>query len=396
MTSSLPIVRFRTIVRGRALSRSAFTLIELLVVIAIIAVLVALLLPAVQSAREAARLVTCRNNMMQLGLALSQYHAIHQTLPPGASTVADPAFALSDDTPGTLDAGEMTWSWIAHTLPHFDQGNVHQSLDFSRSPIAPDFDPMHHLALDLLSCPSDSSWGGSDRPQRTPYVGTHHHEPAPIAADNSGLLFLDSAVRHDDIDDGLASTILLAETSSQRGSSYLIGDAATLRHGDVPPIARSGGEETDAAGLAALRSAVLMERYDGVWIRDVLTPLRERYGDDLDEIVRRTENRPEEIDDETAAEVVTFLDRLAKVEVTAADLLLSEGLEGDPDRTMLDRLAGLQNGDSQMPPLGSYHSGVIGVVTADGAVRSLSKQVDSGVLASMIHRSDAAPVGSPF
>ena len=74
----------------RATRHSGFTLIELLVVIAIIAVLIALLLPAVQQAREAARRTQCKNNMMQIGLALNNYMMAHEVLPPGTQNDTGP------------------------------------------------------------------------------------------------------------------------------------------------------------------------------------------------------------------------------------------------------------------------------------------------------------------
>src|SRR5687768_201165 len=93
-------------------SRRAFTLIELLVVIAIIGILVALLLPAVQQAREAARRTQCKNNLKQLGLALHNYHDQHKLLPPGY--VSDYTTAGTDTGPG--------WGWAAMILPQIDQG----------------------------------------------------------------------------------------------------------------------------------------------------------------------------------------------------------------------------------------------------------------------------------
>jgi len=105
---------------GRS-NRHGFTLIELLVVIAIIAVLIGLLLPAVQAAREAARRAQCVNNMKQIGLALHNYHDVHNSFPPGAITFGgDPWNALSNQL-----------NWRALILPQMEANNVYNSVNFN-------------------------------------------------------------------------------------------------------------------------------------------------------------------------------------------------------------------------------------------------------------------------
>jgi len=94
-------------------ARLAFTLVELLVVIAIIGVLVALLLPAVQSAREAARRMSCSNNLKQLSLALHNYEDTHKTFPPAG-----------------IDSNQM--SWVVLLLPYFEQKNLYDQFNFNR------------------------------------------------------------------------------------------------------------------------------------------------------------------------------------------------------------------------------------------------------------------------
>ncbi|WP_152050589.1 DUF1559 domain-containing protein [Tautonia marina] len=107
-------------------SRGGFTLIELLVVIAIIGVLIALLLPAVQSAREAARRAQCTNNLKQLGLALHNYHDIHNTLAPGRIWRAGP--------PGpsfpTIFSGTPNTTWFILMLPQFEQQALYNAFNF--------------------------------------------------------------------------------------------------------------------------------------------------------------------------------------------------------------------------------------------------------------------------
>ncbi|QDT02339.1 Type II secretion system protein G precursor [Rubripirellula lacrimiformis] len=110
--------------RRRCSCRSAFTLVELLVVIAIIAILVGLLLPAVQSAREAARRMTCSNNLKQVALALHLYHDIHRSMP--VSMTGSDQF---DD--GT--AGSGFHSWMARILPQIEQTALHQQIHFETS-----------------------------------------------------------------------------------------------------------------------------------------------------------------------------------------------------------------------------------------------------------------------
>ncbi|MCL6504841.1 MAG: DUF1559 domain-containing protein [Pirellulales bacterium] len=135
------------------LGRAAFTLVELLVVIAIIGVLVALLLPAVQAAREAARRASCNNNLKQLGIALHNYHDVYNRLPHN-HWVWDQVQGSIHDTRG---------SYLVRLLPYIEQGGpLYERFDFRTSAgveqaMMPDGDRVYTKLVPIFMCPSDDS-----------------------------------------------------------------------------------------------------------------------------------------------------------------------------------------------------------------------------------------------
>ncbi|MCE9562323.1 MAG: DUF1559 domain-containing protein [Planctomycetes bacterium] len=201
----------------RSSPRSAFTLIELLVVIAIIAVLIGLLLPAVQKVREAAARLKCQNNLKQIGLSLHNYESANSRFPPG----------YRDTRPDT-QAGPG-WGWATFLLPFFEQASLHDQIDPEHTLFGGGLDTTTPTtqtltALSVFRCPTDpgaptnfnfdghatASYRGVgwSRPQTAPgpkgLMITNIDKP-------NGVLYRNSRTQIADVTDGLSCTVFVGE-----------------------------------------------------------------------------------------------------------------------------------------------------------------------------------------
>ncbi|QDT14085.1 DUF1559 domain-containing protein [Alienimonas californiensis] len=198
---------------SRSPRRVGFTLIELLVVIAVIAILVSLLLPAVQQAREAARKMQCGNNLKQIGLAMHNYHDTYRYFP--------------------LTWTSNTANWAVAILPQADQANLARNYDYSVPWDDPANEDLKTLMPEYYSCPSNPSAGNT-----LPDNGwqTTDYSVLRNASDwaNHASLFDGDPHRIADILDGTTNTCMVYEAAG-RSSLYVEDRENPTMNGGLPP-----------------------------------------------------------------------------------------------------------------------------------------------------------------
>lgn len=214
--------------------RIGFTLVELLVVIAIIGILVALLLPAVQAAREAARRMQCGNNLKQVATALHNYHDTYKTFPMGFSYP-------SNDGAAATPTDHECWAWSALMLPFIEQSPLHDAMGVTQQNLWRHFitagaatKQRVETTIPTFVCPSDSGYNQPGKihanrhfndgigvttggvatpvwPGLSNYMGNAGHRSNAALNPNTGIFYGNSNVRIADIMDGTSTTILVGE-----------------------------------------------------------------------------------------------------------------------------------------------------------------------------------------
>jgi len=222
--------------RKRHRPRAAFTLVELLVVIAIIGILVALLLPAVQAAREAARRMQCGNNLKQQAIALHNFHDTYKRFPSAHQIGMGSAVWYStferELPPGGITPGSTypqegpMWSWTMRIAPFIEMGALQDQANMEGSSdgwpwwqALPSGEAVVSVQCSSFVCPSDLNggkvWGsGAQEVALMSYLGVSGRNQYREAGGQDGMLYVNSSVRMAGVTDGTSNTVMIGERSA--------------------------------------------------------------------------------------------------------------------------------------------------------------------------------------
>ena len=226
-----------TVAKRAVFPKNAFTLVELLVVIAIIGILIALLLPAVQAAREAARRVSCSNNLRQIGIGLQNYHGVHRCFPPGG---LEYRWTWDPETQKPKYPDGRQFAWSAFLLPFIEQNSLHQQIDFTK---AFDSEENAEAAASVVMtyiCPSvpRSSYLVEGR-GATDYGGINGERITSRNDPPKGVMLYERAVSIREIKDGTSNTLIVSEDSAWEDGQWINGlnifDQAYAINYEPPP-----------------------------------------------------------------------------------------------------------------------------------------------------------------
>ncbi|MGI9456073.1 MAG: DUF1559 domain-containing protein [Aeoliella sp.] len=354
-------------------SRNAFTLVELLVVIAIIGILVSLLLPAVQAAREAARRSQCQNNLRQFALGIHNYELAYEYLPVGTTNDTGPI--------KNLPKGHHI-SWIARVLPYMGEQNRYSHVDLAQSVYHKVNDPVRQTEFDLLMCPSYPGEGIAV----TTYAGCHHDREAPIDEDNNGAFVLNKRITLRDLSDGAGYTILLGEKRPDKFDlGWLSGTPATLRNAGFML-----NEYQNNRGVLQLAGTDNVGWYIG---NDVNAAAGEEWDTDnfvSDDEIGFDEVIEEETTDETDVEPADVMDEEDEFGIEE-ELGIDQGepnVEVEPGFFAHSRLGGNPQSPLRVGGFGGNHPGGVQFAMGDGSVQFVTEGIEPRTFRQMANRHD--------